>query len=164
MRINHPRPELGRQRTLGVEFIDGVATVESLHPERELALLQHGYTIEANPEVEAPYHAGLGEAIVDLTSLTVPQLRDIAEADGVDLSAKARKPEIIEILSRTSEPIPGATQNEDGSWTIEGVPLTDEPELVGPFGAFQRPDGTQVGDGTSLVELDAADETSDFED
>ena len=164
MRINHPRPELGRQRALGVEFIDGVATVESLHLERELALLQHGYTIEADPEVEAPYHAGLGEAIVDLTSLTISRLRDIAEADGVDLPAKARKPEIIEILSRTSEPIPGAVQNEDGTWTIEGVPVTDESDLGGPFGTFQRPDGTVVGDGTSLVTLNPADETSEFED
>jgi len=164
MRIIHPRPALGRQRALGVEFTDGVATVESLHPERELALLQHGYTIEADPEVEAPYHAGLGEAIVDLTSLTVPQLREIAEADGVDLPVKARKAEIIEILSRTSEPIPGATQNDDGSWTIEGVPVPDGDELVGPFGTFQRPDGTVVGDGTSIVTLDAADEASEYED
>ncbi len=46
MRITHPRPQDGRQTHFDVEFIDGVATVESLHPERELALLQHGFTIE----------------------------------------------------------------------------------------------------------------------
>lgn len=46
LRITHPRPQLGRQKDLGVEFIDGVALVESLHPERELALTQHGFTIE----------------------------------------------------------------------------------------------------------------------
>lgn len=44
--VRHPRPELGRQVFIGVEFVDGVATVESLHPEREAALLQHGFTIE----------------------------------------------------------------------------------------------------------------------
>ena len=46
MRIIHPRPQDGRQSDFGVEFVDGVAEVESLHPERELALLQHGFTIE----------------------------------------------------------------------------------------------------------------------
>lgn len=46
MRITHPRPQDGHQEALGVTFVDGVAQVESLHPERELALLQHGFTIE----------------------------------------------------------------------------------------------------------------------
>lgn len=46
IRITHPRPERGRQHALGVEFIDGVATVNELHPERELALVQHGHTVE----------------------------------------------------------------------------------------------------------------------
>lgn len=46
MRIIHPRPQLGRQSALGVDFVDGIATVESLHPERELALVQHGFTVE----------------------------------------------------------------------------------------------------------------------
>jgi len=125
MRINHPRPQLGRQRDLGLEFVDGVAIVDSLHPERELALRQHGYTITADPEVEAPFQAALGEEIIDLTSLTVPELREIAEQEGIELPAKALKAELVEILSRTSAPIPGATQNEDGSWTIEGQPLPD---------------------------------------
>lgn len=51
MRILHPRPEQGRQKALGVEFRDGVAVVEDLHPERERALLQHGFTIERELEV-----------------------------------------------------------------------------------------------------------------
>lgn len=46
IRITHPRPQAGRQSALGVEFIDGTAQVESLHPEREQALTQHGFTIE----------------------------------------------------------------------------------------------------------------------
>ena len=45
LRITHPRPQAGRQIAFGVEFVDGVATVESLHPERALALTQHGHTI-----------------------------------------------------------------------------------------------------------------------
>lgn len=44
--IRHPRPEAGRQVFIGVDFVDGVATVDSLHPERERALIQHGFTIE----------------------------------------------------------------------------------------------------------------------
>lgn len=55
MRILHPRPTSGRQRFIGVDFRDGVAEVDSLHPERRLALLQHGYTIQDDSEAaEAP--------------------------------------------------------------------------------------------------------------
>lgn len=46
MLINHPRPKAGRQSAFQIEFVDGVAEVETLHPDREVALLQHGYTIE----------------------------------------------------------------------------------------------------------------------
>lgn len=144
MRITHPRPQLGRQRDLGVEFVDGVATVESLHPERELALRQHGYTIEADPEVEAPFQEALGEPIIDLTSLTIPELRDIAETEGIDLPAKARKDEIVDILASTSAPIPGATRNDDGSWTIEGQPVDEADIENGPFGTATMIDGKSI--------------------
>lgn len=50
MLIRHPRPELGRVTFLGVEFIDGTATVKNLHPEREAALLQHGCVIIDEPK------------------------------------------------------------------------------------------------------------------
>lgn len=118
MRIFHPRPELGRQSTFDVEFIDGVASVDSLHPERELAFVQHGYRIE--PDLDASEEA-LGNEIVDLNSLNVRQLRDIAEVEGVELPAKARKPEIVKILSELpAEPIPGGVDNGDGTFTHPG--------------------------------------------
>lgn len=153
MRITHPTPQPGRQHALGVDFRDGVATVDSLHPERELALRQHGFTIEADLGVEAPFQEALGEPIIDLTALTIPALRDIAETEGIDLPAKARKPEIIEILSRTSAPIPGSTQNEDGTWTIEGQPVPEDAALEGPFGTAVLADGTIVGDDASIATL-----------
>jgi hypothetical protein len=156
MRITHPRPQLGRQRDLGVDFIDGVAHVESLHPERELALRQHGYGIEADTETEAPFQEALGEPIIDLNSLTVPQLRDIAEAEGIDLPAKARKDEIVEILAATSAPIPGATRNDDGSWTIEGQPVDEADAANGPFGIATTIDGTVIGDGKTIATLPLA--------
>lgn len=83
IRITHPRPQLGRQSALGVEFIDGIATVEDLHPEREQALFQHGYEI--------------AEIIVGtkLEDLSIAELRDIADVEGIDLPAKAKKAEII---------------------------------------------------------------------
>ncbi|MEA1264246.1 Rho termination factor N-terminal domain-containing protein [Microbacterium sp. STF-2] len=157
MRITHPRPQLGRLTALGVDFTDGVATVESLHPERELALLQHGYTIEADPEIEQPFHAALGEPFIDLTSLTVAALRDIAETEGVDLPTKARKPEIIEILSRQpAAPIVGDIDNDNGTFTSLGV--TDG------FATVELPDGTVLGDGESIATLPPADPDSDIED
>lgn len=84
IRITHPRPQLGRQTALGVEFIDGIATVESLHPERAQALIQHGYEVEL-----------VG---TKLEGLTVADLRDIAAVEGIDLPAKAKKAEIIALI------------------------------------------------------------------
>lgn len=144
MRITHPTPQPGRQHALGVDFRDGVATVDSLHPERELALRQHGFTIEADLHVEAPFQGELGDPIIDLTSLTIPQLRDIAETEGVDLPAKALKAEIIEILSRQpATPFPGSIDSADGSFTVEGgLPVTDGTFIV---------EAAPVGEGVVMV-------------
>lgn len=103
MRITHPRPALGRQTAFQTEFVDGVATVDSIHPERALALTQHGFLIEDDP-------------IIDLTSLTIPELRKLAGMDGIDVPAKAKKDELIDILaSQPAAPIsdPLGTQITD---------------------------------------------------
>lgn len=86
IRITHPRPQQGRQSALGVEFVDGIATVESLHPEREQALFQHGYEIEYND-------------IVDLTMLSRRELRDIAEIEGVAVTSKMTRDQLIKAIS-----------------------------------------------------------------
>jgi len=54
VRIIHPHPAQGSQKFIGVEFVDGVAVAESLHPETVAALVQHGYKIEHEPDVKAP--------------------------------------------------------------------------------------------------------------
>jgi len=54
MRVIAPRPSTGRSQFLDVTFVDGVAIVEDLHPVREAALLQHGYTIEKDLIVGIP--------------------------------------------------------------------------------------------------------------
>lgn len=151
MRIVHPQPLAGRQTQFDVEFIDGVATVESLHPERELAFIQHGFTIEPDPEVEAPHQVALGEPILDLTALTKKQLQAIADDEGVEIPSRATHAEMVDILSRRpAHPIPGSVDNGDGSFTA--------PAVDGPFATFELPDGTVLGDGTSIVELHAEDD------
>ncbi|PWC05405.1 hypothetical protein [Agromyces badenianii] len=86
IRIIHPRPELGRQSFLGVEFHDGTAEVDELHPEREQALLQHGFTLEKQL---------VG---VPLEALSARELREAAELEGITVPAKARKAEIIALI------------------------------------------------------------------
>lgn len=54
IRIAHPRPARGRQKFIGIEFRDGFATVESLHPEVEASLQLHGYEIEQIDEPARP--------------------------------------------------------------------------------------------------------------
>ncbi|MDR6867679.1 hypothetical protein J2Y69_002283 [Microbacterium resistens] len=83
IRILHPRPQAGHQHAFDVDFLDGTATVDDLHPERERALVQHGYEI-------TEYIVG-----TMLEDLTVAELRDIADVEGVDLPPKAKKAQII---------------------------------------------------------------------
>ena len=93
IRITHPRPQLGRQRALGVEFVDGTAEVTELHPERELALKQHGFSVE-------------GGDIIDLNVLSRRELLDIADTEGIDVPKRATRAELIDIISRApAEPI-----------------------------------------------------------
>ncbi|WP_100811782.1 Rho termination factor N-terminal domain-containing protein [Microbacterium sp. BR1] len=118
MRIIHPRPALGRQSALGVDFRDGVAVVESLHPERELALIRHGYTIEPDLEVEAPHQEAIGEPIIDLAVLSRAELRDIAEVEGLEVTTKMTRDQLIKAISSLpATPIPGDVDNGDGSFT-----------------------------------------------
>ncbi|MFD4111616.1 hypothetical protein ACFWWU_36495 [Streptomyces sp. NPDC058650] len=86
IRIIHPQPELGRQTFLDVEFVDGTAEVAELHPEREQAILQHGFIIEEHL---------VG---VRLEDLGVRELRDVAEVEGIALPAKAKKAEILALI------------------------------------------------------------------
>lgn len=110
IRITHPRPQAGRQTMFGIGFVDGVATVDALHPERELALTQHGFTVE-------------GCDIIDLNFLSKRELLDIAEVEGVDVSRRATRAQLISIISRTSAaPIPCSVDNGDSTFTIEGAP------------------------------------------
>lgn len=121
MRINHPRPQLGRQRDLGLEFIDGVAIVDALHPERELALLQHGYTIAPDPEVEAPFQEAIGEPIIDLEQLTRVELRAMLP-DDADVPAKATHGELVKLVSELpAATIPGSIDNGNGTSTVPGT-------------------------------------------
>lgn len=121
--IHTPEPVLGQSRSLDVDFHDGVAHVEELHPIREQALIQHGYTV-------------VQELVgTKLEDLTVPELRQLAKDEGLDLPAKTKKPELIAALdalpvrvlsaadAETDDfaPIPGSVDNGDGTFTAPGV-------------------------------------------
>jgi hypothetical protein len=141
MRIIHPRPELGRQTMFDVDFIDGVANVDSLHPERELAFRQHGFAIEADLGVEAPFQEDLGEPIVDLAALTKTQLRDMLPEDA-DISARASKADLIDAVSRQpAEPIPGSIEIGQGVFIGTATDNIAPGGLVlGDVAAFAEPD------------------------
>ncbi|GLU91345.1 hypothetical protein [Agromyces sp. NBRC 114283] len=85
IRITHPRPHAGRQRFLGVEFVDGTAEVADLHPAREQALLQHGAAIELEG--------------VPLEDLSARELRELAVDEGIDVPKKANKAQIIALIT-----------------------------------------------------------------
>lgn len=87
-RITHPRPVAGRTTAFGIEFVDGVAQVDVLHPERRAALLLHRYVIDERP---------------DLEEQTVEQLRAELEGYGYDVKKSWRKPELIERIAQHLE-------------------------------------------------------------
>ncbi|WP_402843777.1 hypothetical protein [Microbacterium sp. GXS0129] len=91
MKINHPAPEPGRVEFLGIEFQDGTAIVDDVHPERVAALIQHGATVVAE-----------GTRLEDLTKAV---LLDIAETEGIDLPAKATKAQIIDAINAAPVPV-----------------------------------------------------------
>jgi hypothetical protein len=135
-RITHPRPQLGRQRFLGIEFIDGFAEVEELHAERKQALLQHGFTIKTlmpngitSMDFAVPADVDRDPELVDLTELKLPELRNIAGVEGIDFPPKATRAQLIDLISRQpAEPAVG-------------------------FAVVEMPDGTIIGDGESLATL-----------
>lgn len=88
--ITHPRPELGRQKFIGVEFRDGVATVETLHPERKLALEQHGFAVVESQLLE---------------DLSKAELLEIAWFEQITIPAKATKAQIIAALAAADLPV-----------------------------------------------------------
>lgn len=113
MRIFHPRPQIGRQEFIGVEFRGGVAEVDELHPERLVALEQHGFLIQFDDgTVSAPgdWPLPLPEPLsapagpTPLADLTVAELREIAEFEGVDVPKGARKADIVAALEGRAEP------------------------------------------------------------
>jgi hypothetical protein len=124
MRIQHPRFQPGRVTDLGIEFVDGFAEVEELHPERRQALLQHGFTIDET---------------ADLEEQTVEQLRTELKGYGYEVKKSWRKPELIERIAQHLE--------------LNAVTDAQAAEGGEPFATVELADGTVVDDGASLVTL-----------
>lgn len=114
--ITHPRPKAGQQNFIGIDFHDGFADVDNLHPEVRASLAQHGFTIDETPE---------------LREKTVAELRAELEDLGYDVKTSWKKAELVERIA----------QHHD---------LNTE-----KFAIVEQPDGTIVGDGTSLATLPA---------
>lgn len=135
-RITHPHPQAGQQSFLGVTFHDGFAEVD-LRGQDVLAqaLLQHGYRIEAQVDVEGTERP------------TEPTKRP-----GKGKAAKA---------ANTAEQV---IAHADGSFTVPdgytGVLPDADPSGYGPdatpFAVVELADGTIIGDGETLATLPGA--------
>lgn len=83
----------------GIEFTDGIATVDGLgsNTRRFLeltgAMFGHAESASPSPDELTIETMKVGDRL--LTDLTVEDLRDLAETEGIDLRPKARKPEIL---------------------------------------------------------------------
>lgn len=111
IRIVAPEYTPGRSTFLDVDFLDGVAEVDELHPVRAQALEQHGYVLtDEVGEVPSEDEVG-GTAIVNLNDLTVPELRGLI-GDRAEIPAKARKPELVAIAAALP-PLPTEAERAD---------------------------------------------------
>lgn len=91
---------LASQRILaGIEFTDGIATVDSIGSNTRRFLEITGANFgDAESASPSPDELTVGTMQVGdrlLTDLTVDELRGLAETEGIDLPSKARKPEIL---------------------------------------------------------------------
>lgn len=159
IRIVAPEFTPGRSTFLDVDFLDGVAEVDELHPVRAQALEQHGYVLtDEVGEVPSEDEVG-GTAIVNLNDLTVPELRDLI-GDRAEIPSKAKKADLVDIASRLpAEPIPGDVDNGDDTFTSPGIPsLLSE---AGAEGAREHfiPDG--AGDARNAEIIAATGEALD---
>ncbi len=121
IRITAPEPVQGTVTFLDVDFFDGVAEVEALHPERALALTLHGYTLSEHA-AEIPVDE-TGTVVVDLEDLTIAELRDLA-GDRATIPARASKAEAVAIVAALSEEKP-ADQAQDGEVHPTPTVVTD---------------------------------------
>lgn len=88
-RITAPEPFTGRIAEL--VFIEGAATAEALTGAQRLYFATHGYEVtEAEPDIDP------------LGALTVAQLRERAEAQGIDLAGATLKADIIAALNEAA--------------------------------------------------------------
>lgn len=94
--ITAPDPKPGRSRFLDVDFHDGVATVDDLHPIRHQAFQQHGYAVFES---------------VRLDQLSKPELRALVdETEGLEVPSKATKAQLIEALEAHDWPVVGTDE------------------------------------------------------
>ncbi len=77
----------------GVRFTEGVATVGALGPNKAAALRALGATITDDAEADPFADLRVGDKL--LTDCTVPELRDLAATEGIEVPAKATKKVIL---------------------------------------------------------------------
>lgn len=137
-RIKHPHPQPGRVRDRigGIEFIDGYADVDlSDKPNLADAYAMHGYEIE--PEVAET--ATISDTAVSdhepdesLDSLTVSELKALADDAGIKAKAKWSKADYVEALANHLETVIGSAEtveirvNRDTFSVPKGKPITVE--------------------------------------
>jgi hypothetical protein len=126
-RIIHPEPLPGAQSFIGIDFIDGVAEVDLDSTSQFIfeSLEQHGFTTEIDTVELDP--------IIDLTKLTLTELRDIADIEDVWYGPKTSKTDLVDALN------------------------LNRADLAPDFAIVVQPDGTVIGDGESLAALPTGD-------
>lgn len=119
MFVHHPNPTFNGVEPHGarlVRFHGGVAEVTLP------GLLQH-YRGKAGYQVldQGQVPTADGEQFVDLSDLTVAELKDYAGEHGIDLTGAVRKDDIVDTIADAPlDPIAGSTPDGD-AWVSDGL-------------------------------------------
>lgn len=107
IRIKHPEFKAGREKAIGLEFIDGYAEVESLADETRAALLQHGFEI-----VE-------GEAVKPLEKFTKKQLIQYAIEHNIVVDEKASRDAILATILAPADEVESLADETQADYVLD---------------------------------------------
>lgn len=109
IKITHPEGLTGN--AIGLDFVAGVAEVESLSDAARTVIAEHGYTVEGKatpPEVTIPEGEPTGD-------WNVPQLKAYAESKSIDLGDAKKKDEILAVLTAAAKAAADKAAAESGN-------------------------------------------------
>lgn len=110
----------------GIEFRNGTARVAELSGKQRQALAERGYRIDDDEDLRPS-----SSPERHLADMTIAELRQIAEQQGIDLSGATRKPEILAAVEAGVQNVQAGEGGESDPETDGETDSETDPEASG---------------------------------